>query len=202
MYSSLFGRWSALALCVLACGACSTTPELPPVADPAAAWEARNLKLATLDAWRLVGRIGVVTEEKGGSATLHWRQLPQRYEIDLFGPFGTGLVRLYGNDEAAVLETPDGEALYAGSAAVLFEQGLGWPVPIGPLRRWVLGLSDTNDAYELDPQGRLATLTHDEWQVNFLAYGDVDGFDLPRKLYMRTEGLGIKLVVHEWELQY
>ncbi len=140
-------------------------------------------------------------QNDGGSANLRWQQLPQSYEIDLYGPFGAGRVRLYGNDTSAVLETSDGEALYANSAAALFEQGLGWRVPIGPLRRWVLGLSDVADSYELDDYGRLATLTHDIWQVSFLAYRDVDGFDLPRKLYMETEGLGIRLVVHEWELQ-
>jgi len=188
-----------LLLCMLL-GACTATRELPPVADPAAAWQARNAKLATLETWRLEGRIGVVTEEDGGSATLHWQQSPQSYEIELFGPFGSGRVRLYGNDTTAVLETSEGEALYAGSAEALFEQGLGWPVPVEPLRRWVLGLSDANDAFELDRQGRLATLTHDRWQVNFLAYRDVEGFDLPRKLAMHTDGLNIKLVVHEWQL--
>lgn len=188
-------------LCTLTLGACTTTRELPPVADPAAAWAARNLKLANLDDWRLVGRIGVVTEDDGGSATLRWRQMPQEYEIDVLGPFGKGLVRLYGNDTAAVLETSEGEALYAGSAETLFERGLGWRIPVAPLRRWVLGLSDTRDAFELDPQGRLATLTHDRWQVDFLAYRMVDGYDLPRKLTMRTDGLNIKLVVQEWQLQ-
>jgi len=186
---------------VLLLSACATTRELPPVADPAAAWRARNVKLASLDAWRLVGRIGVVTEDDGGSATLRWRQMPQHYQIDVLGPFGKGLVRLYGNDESAVLETSDGEAIYAGSAEALFEQGLGWRIPVAPLRRWVLGLSDARDAIELDPQGRLATLTHDRWQVDFLAYRDVDGYDLPRKLFMSTDGLDIRLVVQEWQLQ-
>lgn len=190
----------AACLCAWLLGACTLTPELPPVDDPQAAWEARNLKLANLDAWRLVGRIGIVTGDDGGSATLHWRQLPQNYEIDVFGPFGKGMVRLYGNDSSAVLETSNGEALYAGSAEVLFEQSLGWRIPVVPLRRWVLGLSAEQDAFELDTQGRLATLTHEQWQVDFLAYRAVDGFDLPRKLSMSTEGLDIKLVVHEWQL--
>jgi len=191
----------ALFLCMLLLGACTTTPELPPVADRDAAWQARNVKLANLDTWRLEGRIGVVTEDDGGSATLHWQQSPQSYQIELFGPFGSGRVRLHGNDTSAVLETSEGEALYAGSAEALFEQGLGWPVPVAPLRRWVLGLSDERDAFELDGQGRLASLTHDRWQVDFLAYRVVEGFDLPRRLAMSTDGLNIKLVVHEWQLQ-
>ena len=78
------------------------TTVYPPVAQAAFAL-AYWLKPWSLDAWRLVGRIGVVTADDGGSATLRWHQMPQRYEIDVLGPFGKGLVRLYGNDKAAVL---------------------------------------------------------------------------------------------------
>ncbi len=201
-FLSTLRRASGLLAVLALAGGCASTPPLAPDDDDRAAYLAHEARLAPLQGWRLVARIRFVTEERGGSLIVNWRQRDETFEINLLTPFGRGLLRLTGDGRQAELLTPGGERLSASDPETLFAEHLGLTVPVEPLSRWVLGLAAEGDVFEVGPGGRLVSLLHDEWSVLFLSYARVEGVELPDRLRLRRDGLELTLDTPQWELQW
>ncbi len=175
------------AAAALALGGCATPPVAPslPAADPGATdalWQQRRAVLSRLSAWRLRGKIAVKTGRRGGSATLLWdyrqsgpgsiQKITQ--QIELYGPFGGGRVRISAQPEGATLKDTRGGVIQAATAAEALHQKLGWQVPFAELRHWARGLPNPG-AVDLvfDGAGRLLSFSQGDWLVRYDDYAAV-----------------------------
>ena len=178
-------------------GACAVhqTPlqEIDGVSSEAvqAAWTERELKLNTIDAWRVRGKIAVKAGSKGGHASLRWDRAQARQHIELSGPIGGGRVVIEADAEGGRLKDTRGGDIAGESVSELVQQRLGWPLPFDQLPDWLRGLPSSDTAkMEWDEFGRIVRMNDLGWQLNFPEYQKVvfaDGaVDLPRQVELNA----------------
>lgn len=188
-------RYWGLALIGLLLNGCATHPSIP--ADPAR----DEVHLRALDAWTFDGRIALYNDAEVWNADLRWRQQGPRYDIHLSGPFGQGRARIRGDADGVTLETAE-RTRRGRDPETLFNQTLGWRIPVNGLQWWIRGLSapsaQTNAL--LDAQGRLQRLRQDGWDIQFKRYVVVDGLALPGKVFLENPEWTVRLVIQDWRL--
>lgn len=197
---------------ILAAG-CASTASFPPVENPAAVWQARQLALSPIVAWKIQGRLSVRTAKEGGQASLLWVRDGAQQRMDITGPLGRGHLRLTQNDNGAELRDADQKTWRADNAEQLLYRTTGWWLPLDGLNYWVLGLPMPHEpaTEELDDQGRLKTLIQSGWEIQFIEYARHDALDLPRKFFVKrkiasteqtatAESVEVRFVVERWTL--
>lgn len=196
-------RFLALFVLLGLLSGCATTVSRLPAADNQLAWQQHQTRLAGLTQWRLRGRIGIQTEDDSLNASLDWSQQQEHYDIHLFGPMGSGSLRLSGDNKQVELITSKGEQLTAADPEWLIYQQMGLRLPVAALRYWVLGLPAPGqvDGQSLDIYGRLARLEQQGWEIHFHRYSQYDDLELPAKVFMNNHRAKVRLVIKRWELQ-
>lgn len=191
-------------LCVLLTGCAALRPP-EPVAVPEQAWRQRVEKLLTLDRWSLTGRIALRAGEEAWHASVHWIQQGERYRIRIRGPLGVGgVMELAGGPKTVVLRTAKDTYFAADAPEELLRAMTGWTMPVSGLRYWLLGISEQSTAIEgmqLDAGGRPESLRQAQWGIEYLAYEEVDGVQLPAKLYLQSSQVSARIVINQWVLQ-
>lgn len=188
-------------LLALLLSACASQPAREPVKDVRAAWEQHRASVSTLRDWRAVGRIAVTLPNDGGRLDLDWRESPDDSEITLVAPFGQGAVRLAENGDGVVLNRPDAPPLRGRNPDLVLARATGWEVPVARLRRWMVGLPDIDESYELDQWGRLSSVRHDGWQVRYLAYRQVEQRELPQRIALDKGDLKVRVAIESWNAE-
>jgi outer membrane lipoprotein LolB len=181
--------------------ACETTPELVAVDDPQRVWAERQARLAAIEQWTAVGKLGIQSAKDSWSAGLTWRQDRDSYRLRLSGPLGQGLMELRGSPGLVEMRTSDDGVYRARTAEELMQTHAGWRLPLSGLRYWMLGRPDPQARIvdlELDPGGRLAELRQLGWRIHYERYGEFDGVILPTRLTLENPRLRAKLVVRSW----
>ncbi|HRZ52045.1 MAG TPA: lipoprotein insertase outer membrane protein LolB [Candidatus Contendobacter sp.] len=179
---------------------------IPPATSPeaAAAWTARQNRLARISTWQADGRIGVVSGQDGWHANFQWAQQNSGYRIDLIGPLGQGRVVVESNGTEARIQTQDGQSWTAPDADALLEQSLGVRLPVNGLRYWARGLPEpgSTPTLQTDAQGRLTRLEQNGWVIEYPAYAptSVLNLDLPERIVARRQDLSVKLIIEQWTL--
>ncbi len=196
---------------LLLLSACAGPPTRPS-AEVEALWDAREPRLAAIDAWDVRGRLAVRAPDGGGQAVLRWQREDDAHEIDLTGPLGKQLLKLFEDAHGARMRDAQQREFAAPDAQALLWQATGWRVPLTGLRHWIVGLPAPGaaQARELDAQGRLERLRQLDWDVRFLDYMRVDGVDLPRRIVLRylaplaagddDAEVELRLLVQAWNL--
>ena len=175
-------------------GGCATI-DAPRRGDRELLWQQHHRKIAAIDAWQLRGKIAVKSARKSGGANLIWDHQPPRRRIELYGPFGSGRVRIDARAENATIQDAKGNTIQAADADAALHQTLGWRAPFAQLHYWARGIPSAEDAsdgandkknytYTLDAAGRLATLRQGGWRIEYLSYRAVGRWQLPRKLVL------------------
>jgi len=195
-------RVLGLLLLALGLAGCATGPR--PVPDePSRAWEDKRVQLEALDVWRADGRLVVRSPDGGGQAHFTWHEVGNdRFSLRLGGPWGQGAARLTGNAGRVDLQAADGRRFTGPDARDLLMSVYGWDIPVGALRRWLVGLPTEDADYTLDRFGRVASLQWREWSLEYRRYRQRDGIDLPAMLTASREGDGVELrvAVDQWQL--
>ena len=189
-----------LAVAVLL-GGCETTPEVIAVEDPERVFAERLARLADIEQWTAVGKLGIRSAKDSWSAGIQWRQNRDSYGIRLTGPLGQGLMELHGGPGLVEMRTSDDRIYHASTAEELMQIHAGWRVPLTGLRHWILGRPDPEApivVLELDSGGRLAELRQLGWVIRFQRYDDFDGIALPTKLTLENPRVSGKLIVRSW----
>jgi outer membrane lipoprotein LolB len=187
-----------LAVCQLS-GCATKPPRLTSALEQA--WLAHASRIGAVERWRADGRVAIKVEEEGWTASFGWKQSPERFDIQLSGPFGQGVVRLTGDQEGAELTRDDLTTRRADSAEALLAEQTGWRLPVTGLRYWIVGMPAPDrpaGQRTLDAEGRLAGLTQDRWQISYDSYQQVDGLEMPRKLRLVNGDVRVKLVIARW----
>lgn len=119
------------------CHALSTQPVSGPDAQARSALEA-------LDTWHATGRVAVRAGSDGFSASFDWQEAAGHGELGVRGPFGTGAVHISRSAERIRIESGNGPPLEVAAPFAALEPELvarlGFPLPLDPLRYWVLGV--------------------------------------------------------------
>ena len=187
--------WLIGALAALA--ACQTVPraELAPSADARAV-------LAGVSAWRARGRVAVHSTGEGFSASFDWREAGGRSDIDVRGPLGAGAALITRTPQLIRIETGsnppiDIPAPFESVEAELTTR-LGFPLPIGPLRYWMLGVPDPGLPSSAAPEG----FAQAGWNVALAAFAPVikAPVALPTRLVLTRSGTQVRVVISAWQV--
>lgn len=197
---------------------CATVADRRPLEDAASAWQARQLRLASLKVWDIQGRMSARTPDQGWHASLRWVRDNERHNIDLWGPLGRGHLRLIQDRFGATLRDADQNTYWAENGQQLLFETTGWWLPLDGLNYWVLGvpIPEIPGQHALDESGRLKTLQQLGWDIRFLRYKRTGAYEFPSKLFIRRrayEGdrssvddenpaiLEVRLVIERWTLK-
>lgn len=164
-------------------------------------WQSHKQQIGSLDAWQISGKVGIRAPQDSGSGTLFWLQRQDYYDIRLSGPLGRGAARLTGRPGTILLEVANQGRYQATSPEQLLQQQLGLNLPVSHLLWWIRGLPDpdSKSRLTLDRDSRLAQLSQDGWQVDYLRYAEQDGYWLPERLKLSGHDLQITLVIKDWQ---
>jgi len=190
-------------LCAFAITGCSTLPELS--SEKPSNWDETTAHREKITSWKLTGKLGVQTEDNGGSVDLYWTQTGDSYKIRLIAPFGQGTTLINGNSTGVHIKTAEGEQ-HSNNPDELFTAQFGFNMPIVSLRSWLRGLPEKDQANEKlrwDENGQLYKLVQDGWNVEMSRYRKVKDHILPHRFYLDRDDrpeLGIRLVVRQWTL--
>ncbi len=178
-------------------GACAT-PTLTPQAS--AAWQRQQQSIAQLESWLLVARVVISSDDDAWNGKLWWQQGPDSYRIRFSAPFGHGNAELEGDAQGVTLRMVDGRTFHAADAETLMSQQLGWYLPLSGLRYWVTGVPEPLSRFDhyLDSSGQLTRLDQLQWEIRYPAYLRVDDLQLPRKVFMESDELSLRLVIDRW----
>lgn len=164
-------------------------------------WQAHKQQVASLNAWQISGKVGIRAPKDSGSGTLFWLQRQDYYDIRLSGPLGRGAARLTGRPGAILLEVANQGRYQAATPEQLMQEQLGLNLPVSHLLWWIRGLPspDSKSRLNLDADSRLAQLSQDGWQVEYLRYAEQNGFWLPERIKLSGFDLQVTLVIKDWQ---
>lgn len=158
-----------------------------------------------ITSWKILGRLGVQTEENGGSLDLFWDQKDDSYSIRLIAPMGQGTTLIKGNMQGVYIKTAEGEQ-YSEDAEALLASSLGIKMPVTGLHDWLRGLPMKNKPIvkqNWDTHGQLYQLVQDGWNVEMSNYKKVGDHLLPHNFFLTRDDrpeLGIRLLIRRWKL--
>ena len=210
-------RHLVVALCVLLLAGCASAPAVPPTTESSfeIKWREHREQVSGIHQWNLAGRIGIRTDDTGGSANLRWKRGEGHDQIDLFGPLGGGRIRLDIDSAGARLRDSQGQNFFAGSASEVKFKATGWYVPLEVLGEWIRGIPAPGaHEREIDQAGKLISLNQNGWTISFNEYAPYQQALLPRKIRLSAsewvinelvsrnqisgKQLVVKLYIDEW----
>jgi outer membrane lipoprotein LolB len=170
---------SCAAIAILLLAACTTAPVIAP--GPA---------------FELAARIAVRYQERAFSSALRWKQDAGGDDIWLTAPLGQTIAHLQADAGGATLTAADQREYRASSIESLTRSALGWALPLGGMRYWVLGLAAPGmalSAIERDSDNRLVSFRQDEFKVA-VTYAD-PAARRPSRIEVAGAGAEIRLVI-------
>lgn len=201
-------RAGLLPIAVSLLAACATQAPrapLPPVgAAPELHQQRREAALAARPDWALQGRVALSNGREGGSGRIDWRQHGTDYDVSLSAPITRQSWRLVGDDTHARLEGIEGGPLEGDDPADLLLAATRWDIPVAALSSWVRGIPADEHSHGratlgFGPDGRLQTLEQAGWTVQYAAWQDAAGVELPQRLEAIRGEAKVRLVVDAWE---
>jgi outer membrane lipoprotein LolB len=187
-----------LSLAMLA--GCRTAPPktvLGPGAD--APWPAQRAALEQLDRYGLNGRVAVAANGQGFSASLRYAQLARGSQFSLDGPLGIGGLRVELEGDDLEIATSRGQTLNGPEARAELERRLGFELPLGEMRWWLLGIPAPGEsAVNALETGEIRDFTQNGWRVSITSRVASLGFSLPQRLTAERDGARLKLLVERW----
>ncbi|MBN8280506.1 MAG: outer membrane lipoprotein LolB [Gammaproteobacteria bacterium] len=146
------------------------------------------------------------TPGASGQGSFTWVQDGEASVLRVSGPFGAGGYEVHWTPDRLTVVSARGEvaADYQGPDAArrFLEQQLGWSLPAGNARWWLLGLpGPASPATETaGPDGLPVALVQDGWTVRYDEYRPAGTLALPRKLVLEGDAGRIRLVIDDWRL--
>ncbi|QXP84124.1 lipoprotein insertase outer membrane protein LolB [Methylococcus sp. Mc7] len=158
-------------------------------------------RLASLERWRLEGRVAVQTADDAWQASLSWDHDGRQDRLRLSGPLNQGTVSIVLQDDLILVNEGNGNERISRDPEGLLKEKLGFSIPLRSLRYWVLGVSapgEASEETELYPDGRLKHFRQAEWSLDYERYRSWGQFTLPQKVLIQGRSLKLKLFADEW----
>jgi outer membrane lipoprotein LolB len=190
-----------LATIVLSGCATQTEPLMDHPVYQAKPWSLRKMHLSEKTRWDIQGSVGVSTQGKTQIGSFTWKQIDNRYAINLYGPLNLGSIGIAGLPGKVTLYKPTG-VYSATTPEALMQQQLGWYLPISNMYYWIRGLPAPGESGKQvrDNFGHLVLLQQQGWCIQFQAFIPQANADVPRKIIMDNAQVHVKLVITSWNL--
>jgi len=169
-------------LCVLLVGGCARLPVEPTTAD-----------------FRIEGKVGVVQQERAFSARFRWLQTGNRFDVAVWGPLGQGRVRLRGDPNRVEIIGQDGKGARLGHPEALMREQLGWSLPLGALRWWIVGRPAPEwpvQSAEVDAVGNLIAFQQFGWQLRFARFEQRGDSAMPMRIDAQRPRTKIRIILN------
>ena len=166
------------------------------------AWDLRHAALKNIESWTLQGRMVVIVDDDGWSATLHWVQDQGNYTMRFIAPLGQGTYQLHGDGRLVSFLTAENELYQADNPERLMQENMGWSVPVHGLKYWIKGIPEpgvTSENMLIDEEGRMTDLQQSGWHITISRYADFNGTQMPSKMVMKNDRLQLRLVIQDWK---
>ena len=200
MFQNFTSRLAACLLCFII-ASCATVKEQTTI-EPAA-WVAEQQKRQQVNNWEIRGRLGVQTENNGGTMDIIWKNADQDYSIRLIAPLGAGSYLVQGNRDHAEIRFPDGQTDTVSNIDVVFNSIFEVDLPVSAVKDWIRGLPSkalTVEQISWNEQGLLTKIKQSGWNVEMSKYTG-DKILMPHAIYLSRDGndeLDVRLVLRQW----
>ncbi|NCP65309.1 MAG: outer membrane lipoprotein LolB [Paraglaciecola sp.] len=168
--------------------------------------EQHQAGLAELTTWQIAGRFGFKGPEQKQSASLHWAQQGQNYQLTLSTILGTAILSMQ-NDNGLITAKADDKNYTGINASELIWQMTGWTIPVDQLPIWIKGQYTVNDQVVMNEQGFVSQLaptclTCQGWLISYSNYQVVENKWLPHKIVMTHSSRNVQVIikVNAWTL--
>ena len=153
--------------------------------------------------WVFSGAVGVNMSGKGQSARVVWERYPDKYQIDLFGPFGIGGIKIKYQNNIYEFIDANGDIYKDKFPDKLLEKVAGFGLPLSGSDYWILGVVMPNikpEYQKLNQYGALEKLSQNGWDITYNNYKVFNGVLMPVNItfYNSLKDLRIKLVIKRW----
>lgn len=149
----------------------------------------------------LTGRIAVKYDGERSSAGVRWAHQATEDEVLLLAPLGQTVARIRRDAQGVALDTSD-KHYAAQDVEELTHKVLGWELPLGGLRNWVLALpaAEGEASIERDANGQISLMRQDGWEIRYTRYATQAPDSLPLRMSLQREGIEMQLLIDEWEI--
>jgi outer membrane lipoprotein LolB len=168
-----------------------------------AAWAKQQQERQQINTWEIRGRLGVQTENNGGSMDIIWKQADDEYSIRLIAPLGSGSYLIQGNSAFVEVRYPDGETKIIDNLDDVFASTLNVELPANAIKDWIRGMPAsalTVNSIRWNEQGLLHKIKQSGWNVEMTNYNG-NKILLPHSIYLTRDDrpeLDIRLVLRQW----
>ena len=124
-----------------------------------------------------VGKLALRAPGESLSVRFRWQQAGERYDLELWGPFGQGRTRLVGDAQQMSVLDGQGQVLSQGPPELVVRRQIGWELPLLALVDWAQGKPMAGAPVEdvsRDAEGRFQGFVQENWRIEYLAYYDSD----------------------------
>ncbi len=218
----LKGRRPLVLLCFMlcCCAGCSIKATIKPVANKSTTTP-NTMPVAPETAYfKVLGKASLSNGKRHAQISLRWQQRGEQYVINLYGPLGSGAVRLsntaadnnnthaqpsrYSKPHKPAIHYQDMRgAIYSyGSAEKLLENECGWRLPIAGLEWWLRGLPRPKETAIIvrDKTGLITQIEQDGWRIEYQSYQSIKGKTYPHKVRLKRDNFLLKFVLRDWHI--
>lgn len=152
-----------------------------------------------LQSWNTQGKIAVKTNQKGWNASFNWSQKYTNYDLSIFGPLGSSRISLIGNPHHVTLITNE-KAYESDNAEMLFQQQLGWYIPVDSVYYWIRALPAPDSASHIarNDAGQVVIIEQQGWYIEYLSYDKFNGLNLPTLIQLQNPKISIRIAIYQW----
>jgi len=189
----VFKRLLLLSLVLLVSG-CATFETTPPPQTNAT------------QQWQFTAKFAVRTPDEKNSAKMHWSQINEQYDINLYTIFGISIMSITGDEQQVTINNRGDE--YTGTnAQQLVYRLTRWHLPVNDLQHWVTGAVPNAASAKYDTQGNfyqgmITGLDNKQWQLTLSHYKDINGHTRPHRLSLKSGETYFKLAISQWKIQH
>ena len=190
-----------IGLASLMLASCATVKEQVTV-EPAG-WQVEQQKRQQIKSWEIRGRLGIQTENNGGTLDIIWKQSERDFSIRLIAPIGAGNYHVQGNSDGAEIRFPDGRVEMVSDIDHVFTSILEVDLPANAVKDWIRGLPAKTlpvEKISWNEHGLLNTVKQSGWNIEMKKYTGKKIL-LPHTIYLSRDDnteLDIRLVLRRW----
>ena len=170
-------------------------------------WLQSQEQLSRIDSWSIKGKAAIRSPEESGTVSMFWQQGLDDFQLKLVAPFGRGTLDIQSDERGVKMVDAKGREHRAATAQGLVWLKTGWEIPFEDMQGWVMGIVDDpeNSTIQVDARARTLGFESKGWKVSYPAYREVKlqgkSLMLPRKVYLTSRDLVVKLAINEWVVQ-
>ncbi len=188
---------------LLMLASCATVKQQTVTQTEPVGWKAAQQQRQQIKNWEIRGRLGIQTENDGGTLDIIWQQAEQDFSIHLIAPLGAGNYLVQSDNGVTEIRYPDGRVQIVNNIDDVFSNILKVNLPVSAVKDWVRGLPAKTlslDAISWNDKGLLHSLKQSGWNVEMKKYAGKKIL-LPYAIYLSrddNEELDIRLVLRQW----